>query len=62
MATASLQFQTSLLPIFMTRLRTLRAIASGLVDLPEQTFKQIQFLLEQTEALIEESVGPIPPE
>lgn len=62
MAASSLQFQTSLLPIFMTRLKTLRAIASGLVDLPEQTFQQVQFLLEKTEAVIEESVGPVPDE
>ena len=62
MAASSLQFQTSLLPIFMTRLKTLRAIASGLLDLPESTFNQVQFLLEKTEAVIEESVGPVPDE
>jgi hypothetical protein len=62
MATPSLQFQTSLLPIFMTRLKTLRAIASGLIDLPEPTFKQVQALLEQAETAVEESVGPVPAE
>ena len=62
MATPSLQFQTSLLPIFMTRLKTLRAIASGLLDLPESTFKEVQSLLEKTEAVVEESVGPVPDE
>jgi hypothetical protein len=46
----------------MTRLKTLRAIASGLIDLPEPTFKQVQALLEQAETAVEESVGPVPAE
>ena len=62
MASPAMDFRTSLLPIFMTRLKILRAIAPGLRDLPSQTFEEIQSLLERAEAVIRESVGHVPDE
>jgi len=62
MASPALDFRTSLLPIFMTRLKILRAIAPGLRDLPSQTFNELQSLLERTEAVIRASVGQVPDE
>jgi hypothetical protein len=57
-----MDFRTSLLPIFMTRLKILRAIAPGLRDLPSQTFNELQSLLERAEAVVRESVGRVPDE
>jgi hypothetical protein len=57
-----MDFRTSLLPIFMTRLKILRAIAPGLRDLPSQTFNELQSLLERAEAVVRESVGRVPNE
>lgn len=62
MASPALDFRTSLLPIFMTRLKILRAIAPGLRDLPSQTFNELQSLLERAEEVIRESVGQVPDE
>ena len=62
MASPALDFRTSLLPIFMTRLKILRAIAPGLRDLPSQTFNELQSLLERAEAVIRDSVGQVPDE
>ena len=60
MASPALDFRTSLLPIFMTRLKILRAIAPGLRDLPSQTFNELQSRLERAEEVIRESVGQVP--
>jgi len=62
MASPALDFRTSLIPIFMTRLKTLKAIASGLRDLPAPTLREVQSLLEQAEAVVRKSVGPVPAE
>lgn len=62
MASPAMDFRTSLLPIFMTRLKILRAIAPGLRDLPSQTFNELQSLLERAESVIRESVGHVPDE
>jgi hypothetical protein len=59
MATAAPAFRTSLLPIFITRLRTLAAIAPALRELPQPCLNELQSLLARTEKLIEESAGPI---
>ena len=50
----SMDFRTSLIPIFASRLKTLRAIAPGLRDLPAPAFNELQSLLEKAEALIGE--------
>ena len=50
----SMDFRTSLIPIFASRLKTLRAIAPGLRDLPAPAFDELQSLLEKAEALIGE--------
>ena len=62
MASPAMDFRTSLIPIFMRRLKTLRAIAPGLRDLPAPAFDELQSLLERAEAVIWESVGPVPAE
>jgi hypothetical protein len=50
----SMDFQTSLIPNFACRLKTLRAIAPDLRDLPSPAFNELQSLLERAEALIGE--------
>ena len=60
MASTAMDFRTSLIPIFMTRLKILRAIAPGLRDLPAPTCDELQSLLERAEAVVQESVGPVP--
>ena len=62
MASPAMDFRTSLIPIFMTRLKILRAMAPGLRDLPAPTFDELQSLLERVETIIRESVGPVPAE
>jgi len=62
MASPALDFRTSLIPIFMTRLITLRAIASGLRDLPGPALDEVKSLLEQAETAVEKSVGKVPSE
>jgi hypothetical protein len=62
MASPAMEFQTSLIPIFTARLKTLRAMAPGLRDLPRPAFDELQALLERAEAVIRQSVGPVPAE
>jgi hypothetical protein len=62
MASPAMDFRTSLIPIFTARLKTLRAIALGLRDLPRPAFEEIQSLLERVEAVTREAVVPIPAE
>jgi hypothetical protein len=62
MATPAPEFRTSLVPIFMARLRTLQAIASGLNELPQPLRADLELLLKQAEKLIQDSLAPIPPE
>jgi hypothetical protein len=62
MATPAAEFRTSLIPIFMARLRSLQAIASGLNELPLSSRSDLELLLKQAEKLVQDSVGPIPPE
>jgi hypothetical protein len=62
MASPATDFRTSLILIFMTRLKILRAMAPGLRDLPAPPFNELQSLLERAEAVIRESVGPVPAE
>jgi hypothetical protein len=62
MASRAMDFRTSLIPIFTARLKTLRALAPGLCDLPAPAFDELQSLLERAEALIGEYAGPVPAE
>jgi hypothetical protein len=62
MASPAMDFRTSLIPIFTARLKTLRAMARGLRDLPGPAFDELQSLLERADAVIRESVGPVPAE
>ena len=57
-----MDFRTSLIPIFTARLKTLRAMAPGLRELPRPAFDELQSLLERVDAVIRESVGPVPAE
>jgi hypothetical protein len=57
MATPTAEFRTSLIPIFMARLRTLQAIASGLNELPQSSRSDLELLLKQAEKLVQDSVG-----
>jgi hypothetical protein len=54
---------TSLIPIFLARLKVLHAIASGLRELPTPMLNELQSLLERAEAVIQESevTAPIDP-
>jgi hypothetical protein len=58
----AMDFRTSLIPIFASRLKTLRAIAPGLRDLPAPAFDELQSLLQRAEALIGEYAGQVPTE
>lgn len=60
MATPAPEFRTLLIPIFMARLRTLQAIASGLNELPQPLRTDLELFLKQAEKLIQDSLGPIP--
>lgn len=57
MASPEPALQTSLLPIFITRLQSLKAIAPGLRDVPRARLDELLSLLERAEKLIEESMG-----
>jgi hypothetical protein len=57
MATPEPEYQTSLIPIFVARLRLLKAIVPGLRDLPQPCLDELKSLLERAERLAEESVG-----
>jgi len=54
MASPGMDFRNSLIPIFVSRLKTLRAMAPGLRDLPAPAFNELQSLLERAEAVIRE--------
>jgi len=58
----AMDFRTSLIPIFTSRLKTLSAIALGLRDLPAPAFDELQSLLKRAEALVWEYMGPVPAE
>jgi len=60
MATQATEFRTSLVPIFMARLRVLQAIASGLNELPQSSRSDLELLLKQAEKLLQDAVDPIP--
>ena len=62
MARPVMNFRTSLIPIITARLKTLRAMAPGLRDLHRPAFDELESLLARAEALIRESVGPVPAE
>jgi hypothetical protein len=62
MARPVMNFRTSLIPIFTARLKTLRAMAPGRRDLHRPAFDELESLLARAEALIRESVGPVPAE
>jgi hypothetical protein len=51
---------TSLIPVFLARLKVPRAIASGLCELPTPMLDEVQSLLERAEAVIQESVVTAP--
>jgi hypothetical protein len=46
--------QLSLKPIFISRLDQLKAIVSGLRELPQQRLDELQELLERAQKLVEE--------
>jgi hypothetical protein len=62
MASPAMDFRTSLIPIFVARLKTLRAMAPGLRDLPGPASDELQSLLARAEAVIRESIGRVPAE
>jgi hypothetical protein len=49
--------QLSLIPIFIARLDQLKAIASGLRELPQPRLDELQELLERAEKLVKERQG-----
>jgi hypothetical protein len=57
MATSVPAPELSLIPIFMARLDQLKAIASGLRELPQPSFDELQALLERAQKLVEEKTG-----
>lgn len=58
MATSAPAPELSLIPIFIARLGQLRAIASGLRELPQPRLDELQSLLERAQKLVEEKTGP----
>ena len=62
MATPAPESRTSSIPIFTARLRTLQALASGLNELPQPSRTELESFLKQAERVIQNSLGPIPPE
>jgi hypothetical protein len=56
METTAPSLDTSLLPIFRTRLRLLMAIVPALGDLPLPSLNELQSLLERAEKLVVESI------
>jgi hypothetical protein len=57
MASASPAFRTSLVPIFLARLRALRAIVPGLNELPPPYLEELQSLFDRAMRLVEESTA-----
>ena len=63
MATPAPGLRTSLVPIFIARLKLLMALVPGLRELPQARLDELQSLLERAQKLIEESTGlPSPSE
>ena len=56
MASPARALDLSLLPIFLVRLRTLKAIVPGLSDLSQPSLNELRSLLERAEKLVEGSV------
>jgi hypothetical protein len=52
MASPARSLDLSLLPIFLVRLRTLKAIAPGLNDLSQSSMNELRSLLERAEQLV----------
>ena len=57
MATSAPAPELSLIPIFIARLDQLKAIASGLRELPQPRLDELQSLLERAQELVEEKTG-----
>jgi hypothetical protein len=57
MATPAPESPTSLIPIFIARLEQLKAIASGLRELPQPRLDELKSLLDRAQKLVEESAG-----
>ncbi len=57
MATSAPAPELSLIPIFIARLDQLKAIASGLHELPQPRLDELQLLLERAQKLVEEKTG-----
>jgi hypothetical protein len=53
-ATSAVAPEVSLIPIFIARLEQLKAIASGLRELPQLRFDELQSLPERAQELVEE--------
>jgi hypothetical protein len=58
MATSGPARDLSLIPIFIARLDQLKAIASGLRELPQPSLDELQALLERAYELVKERTGP----
>jgi hypothetical protein len=58
MATSVPAPELSLIPIFIARLDQLKAIASGLRELPQPRLDELQSLLERAHELVNEQSGP----
>jgi hypothetical protein len=58
MATSGPAPELSLIPTFLARLDQLKAIASGLRELPQSRLDELKSLLEQAQKLVEESTEP----
>lgn len=54
MATSAPAPELSLIPIFIARLAQLKAIASGLRELPQPRLDELRSLLERAQKLVEE--------
>jgi hypothetical protein len=57
MATSGPAPELSLIPIFIARLDQLKAIASGLRELPQPRLDELQSLLERAYELVKERTG-----
>lgn len=57
MASSAPTPELSLIPIFIARLDQLKAIASGLRELPQSRLDELQLLLERAQELVGEKTG-----
>jgi hypothetical protein len=57
MAASAPALRTSLIPIFITRLRLLLAIVPTLRELPQPCWDELRSLLERAQKLVEEATG-----